>query len=320
MSKLSRIKSLLNKIPLISKIFFSTLFIFLILNIVSIYLLKNTLIIDFIPRSAYLILIAPLDILLSPCFDRWCDNAWWFEVLFFIGIICLPLFWAALVGSIWTASRWVITGKLVKFIRQHKKVSLIIAIILMVIVFWLPWQSINYFNKGYIINNGYPNYKYIIVFGGVVKDGEPLSEINRERLLAAKFLANRSSIAEDAQIIVSNNGNAAEQMKQFLINEGIDQNRIQVDTTATTTADTCHKAVASGVAGKAIVFVSHGYHLPRLMYQCKKIGLHGFGFAAESINSIERTSLPWWQKIWIRTWRYSREAGLSWLAWLNIYQ
>lgn len=56
------------------------------------------------------------------------------------------------------------------------------------------------------------------------------------------------------------------------------------------------------------------------MCQCKKLGLEGTGYPAEAIETIERTPLPLWQKLQIRTWRYVREAGLSWLAWLNIYQ
>lgn len=319
-----RLIVLYKNIPLISKVVFLILCTRAVIEFSSIVFFKTSIVDSLLPKSfmwLHNVLIAPLLVLIGRFLDTSWDNTLWFQILIFVGIIIfLPVFWATLAGVIWHVIRLVSSGRLPTIIKQHKKISVTVITLLAIIIFWLPWLVINHYNQFYILNNGSPNYKYIIVFGGKAQTDGSLSEINQERLLAAKFLANRSTITADAKIIVSNSGLVTDQMKTVLVEQGIADTRIEIDDTADTTAATCHHAIEQGLSGKSVVFVSHGYHLPRVIYQCRKIGLRGFGFAAESLSPIDRASLPVWKVGWIRSVRTIREAALSWLVLLHIYR
>ena len=70
---------------------------------------------------------------------------------------------------------------------------------------------------------------------------------------------------------------------------------------------------------RSIIFISHGYHLPRIIYACEHIGVSGTGFPAEELALIERSELSWIQIQQIRFQRNSREMQLLLLSVMNIY-
>jgi len=150
----------------------------------------------------------------------------------------------------------------------------------------------------------------IVLGANINEDGSP-TEVLRERLDAAIRLQESSTIKK---IVVSNTKVAAFAMEQYLLDQGIDPNSIAIDTNAVITVDTCRAEKASHPNNRRIIFISQGFHLPRLLFLCKQEGVSGVGFAAEEVSLLDDQSTSALEKIYIRSCRYIREAALSWVG------
>jgi len=181
---------------------------------------------------------------------------------------------------------------------------------------WIPWLIVR--SQATIITDTkqLPKADVAIVFGGLHREGQPLSETNTERLLTAKFLLDNGIVKS---IKISNTTAAVHAMNDLLMRSGVDALNIELDDTATVTEDTCISEKRSHPQSRIVIFISHAYHIPRLQYLCQKIGLSGIGFPAETLKVISRSELPFWQKGKIRYQRYQQESVLVLMKMAGFY-
>lgn len=123
MVKLARLKVLLTKVPLISKIVWAILLGGAVIELIATLVFHHSVVVEFMQTyfsRLYFILLAPVLFPLAPCFDRWCDNRWWFGLLFFFELtFFMPAFWAMVVGVIWSGLRWLLIKTKVLFVWQR---------------------------------------------------------------------------------------------------------------------------------------------------------------------------------------------------------
>jgi len=160
-----------------------------------------------------------------------------------------------------------------------------------------------------------PDSDVAIVFGTLVNDSGVVTPLLKERLEAGKLMLQAGKCE---RIVVSNTRNAADVMAKYLYAAGVSPALVEVDTQAYKTPDTCLYEKRTHSEDRKIIFISQGFHLPRLLFQCKNACLEGVAFPAEAVNAVDRSD-SFVTKLIVRTERYTREAGLVWLVCLNIY-
>ena len=164
--------------------------------------------------------------------------------------------------------------------------------------------------------DGLPEAEVAIIFGTQVT-GSEVSPLLKERLEAGKKML---EIGKVKKVVVSNTKDAADVMAKYLINEGVAEDLIEMDIQAERTPDTCRYELNEHPEKREVIFISQGFHLPRLLFQCKKVGIEGIAFPAETLRAISPSKYSIFTKIYTRAFRYNREAGLTWLAVLHIYK
>ncbi len=147
----------------------------------------------------------------------------------------------------------------------------------------------------------------VLVFGALVRN-ETISPLHAQRLDTAMRL-HKAGKAET--IVVSNAMLAAQTMRDYLLDQGIDPAVIELDGRAEHTPDTCRNELGRD---RTVAFVSQTFHLPRLAYQCRQHGMDGQLITASAPSDADLLT-----KLRVRTTRYTREAGLLWGAILRIY-
>lgn len=201
-------------------------------------------------------------------------------------------------------------------IRKFSKLILCLGLFL---IFWLPFLIIVSESNGKIIDEikRLAPAESALIFGAHLTPNGELSEILLERLEAGLILYEKGLVQE---LVVSDTKEAAETMKKYLLKKGVRPEDLYVDSDAETTIDTCYKEKKIHPAGRKIIFISQGYHLPRLIFQCQQIGVQGIGFPAEKLQIIEKSPLAGWETYYLKTTRIIREAALDWLVIFNIYK
>lgn len=194
----------------------------------------------------------------------------------------------------------------------------IIATAILVILYWLPFIIITLSNQSNIVSfvDQLPNSDAVIIFGTLVNESGDISPLLKERLDAGKAILESGKAKK---IVVSNTEVAANVMANYLFTHSINKNLVEIDIQADKTPDTCAYEKENYPEKRKLVFVSQGFHLPRLLYQCNQRNVQGIAFPAEVLTTIDRSGYSFLIKLQIRTGRYIREAGLTWLAFLNIY-
>ncbi len=196
-------------------------------------------------------------------------------------------------------------------IKKPKNILLIVFIL-----YWLPFLFISIKSNPQKKLQALPLSDAVIVFGTLVRDGT-VSPLLKERLDAGIAIYIKGKAY---QIVVSNIKKASIVMRQYLLDKGIPPNAIVLDTTAEKTPDTCRHERKTYPTPRKLIFVSQGYHLARIRYQCKKLDVNAVTFPAENIREQRATLFSSFNVFIIRTKRYFREAGLTWLAFLGIYK
>lgn len=199
--------------------------------------------------------------------------------------------------------------------KALKRFFVIIAIVYAAL--WLPWLIISIITRDsvrYSVDST-PQSEVGVVFGGLYYENQELTETNQERLLAAKLLLEEKKIDK---IVLSNTEKAALAMKSFLVNMGVSESEIILDTNAAVTLDTC-RALSEYRISNDVIFISHSYHIPRLIYQCEKEGVEGIGFAPDKLQLIQRSDISLLAKLQVRFLRYQREALLTFVSVLGLY-
>jgi vancomycin permeability regulator SanA len=194
-----------------------------------------------------------------------------------------------------------------------KKLSKIVCTLLF--IYWLPFLFVWWQYKPTKSINQLPKVNTVIVFGTLVKDAK-VSALLKERLDASMEIYKAEKAKE---IVLSNTKEAVEVMKEYLVKKGIPQNDIKLDTTAVNTLDTCKNERKLFPHHRSRIFVSQGYHLARISYQCQKIGVKALLFPAELVQKKRATLFSSWEVFSVRITRYFREAGLTFLSLVGVY-
>lgn len=190
-------------------------------------------------------------------------------------------------------------------------------VLLVVAVYWLPFVFIYVKASPSIVGNVeyLPRTDAGLIFGANLNNGE-VSPVLKERLEAGKIIWEK----EKAQkLVVSNMSKASLVMQNYLLENGVPKNAIELDEQAKRTKYTCLEEKKNYSDGRKVIFISQGYHLPRLIYQCQKIGVEGVGFPAENLDSVDRSGYSLFTRAITRARRYAREAGIMWLVVLRLY-
>lgn len=207
------------------------------------------------------------------------------------------------------------------FIKNLKKILLIVTIA--IAIYLLPLQIITLTTEYEVIRNinQLPESDAILIFGTVVRNDE-ISPLLKERLEAGEeiYHHNKKQFQTTSNIVVSNTENATNTMAEYLYKKNISSRFIELDTQAEKTPDTCRYEKQQHPNNRKVIFVSQSFHLPRLIYQCKKLNVDGIAFPAENVRTNNQSEYSLFTKTIVRTQRYFREAGLTWLAVLNIYK
>lgn len=183
-------------------------------------------------------------------------------------------------------------------------------------IYWLPWVSIHLFVAPAPQSiEQLEKSDAVLVFGALVRNGK-VSPLQHERLMAAKQLVDNGLVDK---IVVSNEHSAARVMYEYLIQQKVQASRLEIDGGANKTPDTCRNEKATNKQ-RSLIFLSQNYHLSRLYYQCKRLGVKGQLFAADSLGIVDRTKTPWWVKLRVRSLRYGREAALTWIVIPGVYK
>jgi len=196
-------------------------------------------------------------------------------------------------------------------IEKPKKILL-----LLFILYWLPFLFIWLKSHPQEKIEALPLSNAVIIFGTLVRDNT-VSPLLKERLDAGIAIYVKGKAY---QIVVSNIKKASIVMQQYLLEKSIPPSAIALDTTAEKTPDTCRYEKKMYPAQRKLIFVSQGYHLARIRYQCEKLDVTAITFPAENIREKRASLFSSLNVFTIRTKRYFREAGLTWLAFLGIYK
>ena len=133
-----------------------------------------------------------------------------------------------------------------------------------------------------------------IVFGaGLWRDGSP-TPVLRDRVAAAAHLY----FAGKAQKLIMSGGNPTINydepgaMRTYALSLGVPDEAIVLDYAGRRTYDTCYRALhIFGI--RQATLVTQGFHLPRALYLCNKLGIDGVGVPAD-LRQYRRYSRTIW--------------------------
>lgn len=146
-----------------------------------------------------------------------------------------------------------------------------------------------------------------LVFGaGLKAKGEP-SAVLEDRILTAIGLYQDGKVGK---IIMSGdnrnvNHNEVLAMKNFALQQGLDEADIILDHAGRSTYDSCYRLKEVFSLNK-IVLITQEYHLPRALYICNELGIDAVGVAAENRGYAKQVKYS------------SREMLASVQAWLDV--
>ena len=154
------------------------------------------------------------------------------------------------------------------------------------------------------------------MFGAWVNEDHSLSDVTRERVEAGIQLYKLGQVKALFLSGDNRSNQQAEAMANYAVENGVNPNDIIVDELGIDTNDTC-KHFAK-ISGKAIL-VTQGYHLPRTMLMCEASKIDVLGLAADKLDISSSRGDSVFQVYAVRAWRSTREAALTWLFLLGIY-
>ncbi|HPS56866.1 MAG TPA: YdcF family protein [Spirochaetota bacterium] len=197
--------------------------------------------------------------------------------------------------------------------------TILLTLLTVLILYWLPFIYITVSGQPEIISSidKLPASDAALVFGTLVGKDLNITPLLKERLEAGIEILLRD---KSRKIVVSNMKTASMVMARYMYEKGIDRELVEIDPLADDTPDTCRFERRNHPEKRRVIFVSQGFHLPRILYQCRQAGVEGTGFPAEKLHIAGREEYPLITKVTTRVYRYSREAGLTWLAVLGIYR
>ncbi len=178
------------------------------------------------------------------------------------------------------------------------------------------WLKIKYNDSIYEQIDLLPAREFAIVFGAWVNEDHSLSDVTRERVEAGIQLYKSGKVKKLFLSGDNRSNQQVEEMANYAVMNGVNPNDIIIDKLGIDTNDTCKHFAKIG--GKAIL-VTQGYHLPRTMLMCEASKINVLGLAADKLDILSSRGANVFQVYAVRTWRSTREAALTWLFLLGIY-
>jgi vancomycin permeability regulator SanA len=141
---------------------------------------------------------------------------------------------------------------------------------------------------------GAPPRRVAVVFGaGLYRSGAPTPVLrDRVEIAAELFFTGKVEkllMSGDNRFIYYNEPQA---MKDYALGLGVPEAAIVLDYAGRSTYDTCYRARAIFGVQDALL-VTQGFHLPRALYTCRKLGLEAVGVRADR-RTYRRSSLLFW--------------------------
>ena len=139
-----------------------------------------------------------------------------------------------------------------------------------------------------------PMMRVAIVFGaGLWRDGTP-TPVLRDRIATAADLYFSGKVEK---LLMSGDNsfsdyNEPASMQEYAVMLGVPVEDIVLDYAGRRTYDTCYRAREIFAVDEAIL-VTQGYHLPRALYTCNKLGINAIGVSAD-MRQYRRGSLFYW--------------------------
>ncbi|MGE5774897.1 MAG: vancomycin high temperature exclusion protein [Chloroflexota bacterium] len=188
----------------------------------------------------------------------------------------------------------------------------------LLIVLFVPqiWLKIKYSNLIHSQIDLLPAQEFAVVFGAWVKDDYSLSDVTRERVEAGVRLYKLGKVKKLFLSGDNRSNRQAEAMANYAVTNGVNANDIMIDKLGIDTNDTCKHFARLG--DKAIL-ITQSYHLPRTLLMCKTSKIDAIGLAVDKLDILSSRGGSLLQIHAIRAWRSTREATLTWLFLLGIY-
>lgn len=127
----------------------------------------------------------------------------------------------------------------------------------------------------------------IIVLGAGIKDDGTPSDILVDRLETSKEVY--SAGVSETFILSGDHGreeyNEVKAMKEYIMTDDINEERIFLDHAGFSTYDTIYRAKEIFKVKKVII-VTNEYHLPRALYLARKMGIDAYGIASDKRNYL----------------------------------
>jgi SanA protein len=139
-----------------------------------------------------------------------------------------------------------------------------------------------------------PARSVAIVFGaGLRRDGRPTAVL-RDRVAAAAELyfsgkVQKLLMSGDNRFVYYNEPGA---MREYALELGVPDEAIVMDFAGRRTYDTCYRAKEIFQVDGAVL-VTQGFHLPRALYTCNRLGVDAVGVAADQSRYRTRSELFW---------------------------
>jgi vancomycin permeability regulator SanA len=131
-----------------------------------------------------------------------------------------------------------------------------------------------------------PTRSVALVFGaGLTRSGAP-SPFLQQRLDLGLDLYRQHRVR--ALLVTGDNGTSAHDeptaMKTYLVAHGVPATDVVVDDAGFSTYDSCYRAKAVFGVRDAVV-VSQGYHLPRAVFTCRRLGIDAVGLGGSELGA-----------------------------------
>ena len=178
------------------------------------------------------------------------------------------------------------------------------------------WLKIKYNNLIYERIDPVPAREFAVIFGAWVNDDHSLSDVTRERVEAGVQLYKVGKVKKLFLSGDNRSNQQAEAMAKHAELNGVNPNDMIIDKLGIDTNDTCKHFAKMG---KEAVLVTQVYHLPRTMLMCETSEINVHGMAADKLDILSSRGDNLYQIHTIRAWRSTREAALTWLFLLGIY-
>ncbi|MBD3329210.1 hypothetical protein GF357_01825 [Candidatus Dojkabacteria bacterium] len=178
--------------------------------------------------------------------------------------------------------------KLVKLVKKRFKALLIIFILSTAYLIGVPLYINNYSRYKIIDAENVPDQNYYVaVLGTGVEDDNTPTPALQDRLDTAIEIY-QSGRAEE--IIITGNEALAETsvMKEYLIEQSIDETSIIEDYSARRTYENC-EMISEKSHTDEVILVSQEYHLPRAIYLCEHLGIKSMGVSASKQDYPQET-------------------------------